>query len=82
MVKEVLLVKSLLTARDILLEEAQKLGKATDQSIDFTEFIAQMDDTKLFDSLSQADVSSTASDAKKLEVANSQRSSEVRAITK
>ncbi|XP_021858514.1 uncharacterized protein [Spinacia oleracea] len=75
-VKEVLLVKSLLTARDILLEEAQKLGKATDQSIDFTEFIAQMDDTKLFDSLSQADVSSTASDAKKLEVANSQRSSE------
>ncbi|XP_021762712.1 protein FAM135A-like isoform X2 [Chenopodium quinoa] len=75
-VKEVLLVKSLLTARDILLEEAQKLGKAIDQSIDFTEFISQMDDTKLFDSLLQADVSSITSDVKNLEKSDSQKSSE------
>lgn len=72
-----LLVKSLLTARDILLEEAQKLGKAIDQTIDFTEFISQLDDTKLFNSLLQAEVSSTDSDLKRSELANSRSSSEV-----
>ncbi|CAO2838493.1 unnamed protein product [Amaranthus hypochondriacus] len=76
-VKEVLLVKSLLTARDILLEEAQKLGKATDQTIDFTDFISQLDDTKLFGSLSQADdSSSTDTDVKNPELADSQKSLE------
>lgn len=75
-VKEVLLVKSLLTARDILLEEAQKLGRAIDQTIDFTEFISQLDDTKLFGSLLQADVSSTSSDGKRPEFDDSQKSKE------
>lgn len=74
--KEVLLVKSLLTARDILLEEAQELGKAIDQTIDFTDFISQLDDTKLFDSLLQADVSSANSDVERLEAADSQKCSE------
>lgn len=81
MVKEVLLVKSLLTARDILLEEAQKLGRAIDQTIDFTEFISQLDDTKLFGSLLQADVSSTSSDGKRPEFDDSQKSKEVCALT-
>lgn len=82
MVKEVLLVKSLLTARDILLEEAQKLGKAIDQTIDFTDFISQLDDTKLFGSLSQADgSSSTDTDIKNPELADSQKSLEVSSLT-
>ncbi|GAB2292886.1 hypothetical protein Dimus_027113 [Dionaea muscipula] len=45
---EAMRVKALLTSRDILLEEMQKLGKAIDQVIDFTEFISQLDDAKLF----------------------------------
>ncbi|XP_074296521.1 uncharacterized protein LOC141626767 isoform X1 [Silene latifolia] len=59
--KEVLLVKALLAARDILLEEAQKLSRAIDQSIDLTDFISQLDDSKLFGSLFPANVSSTTS---------------------
>ncbi|KAH9616475.1 hypothetical protein KSS87_009440, partial [Heliosperma pusillum] len=58
--KEVLLVKALLAARDILLEEAQKLSRAIDQSINLTDFISQLDDSKLFGSLFPANVSSTA----------------------
>ncbi|GAB2219628.1 hypothetical protein Droror1_Dr00007265 [Drosera rotundifolia] len=45
---EAMLVKALLTSRDILLEETQKLGKAIGQVIDFTEFMSQLDDAKLF----------------------------------
>ncbi|KAL2935349.1 hypothetical protein RDABS01_018467 [Bienertia sinuspersici] len=73
--KEVLLVKSLLTARDILLEDAQKLGKAIDQTIDFSDFISQLDDTKLFNSLLEADVSSsTDADLEKSELPDSRTS--------
>lgn len=57
--KEVMLVKTLVTARDILLEETQKLSKAIDQPIDFTDFISQLDDTKLFASLLQPHSAST-----------------------
>ncbi|GMY17505.1 protein FAM135B-like isoform X1 [Fagus crenata] len=54
--KDVMLVKALLTARDILLEELQKLNRAVDQAIDLTDFISKMDDTKLFDSVLRANL--------------------------
>ncbi|GAB4839547.1 hypothetical protein Ancab_029073 [Ancistrocladus abbreviatus] len=60
--KEVMLVKALLTARDILLEETQKISKSIDQVIDFTEFISQLDDTKLFSSLLRQHLPSTTSE--------------------
>ncbi|KAL9240244.1 hypothetical protein vseg_014488 [Gypsophila vaccaria] len=56
--KEILLVKALLAARDILLEEAQKLSRAINQSINLTDFISQLDDSKLFKSLLPADAPS------------------------
>lgn len=49
--KDVTLIKALLTARDILLEEFQNLSKAIDQTVDFTDFISGMDDTKYVDVL-------------------------------
>ncbi|XP_059453326.1 uncharacterized protein LOC132183879 [Corylus avellana] len=52
--KEVMLVKALLTARDTLLEELLKLSRAIDRPIDLTDFISKMDDMKLFDSVVQA----------------------------
>lgn len=60
-VNDIMLVKSLLSARDILLEELQKLSKAIDQAIDLTDFISKMDDTK-FDSILQENL--VAADAK------------------
>ncbi|BBG95942.1 Putative serine esterase family protein [Prunus dulcis] len=60
-VNDIMLVKSLLSARDILLEELQKLSKAIDQAIDLTDFISKMDDTK-FDSFLQENL--VAADAK------------------
>lgn len=60
-VNDIMLVKSLLAARDILLEELQKLSKAIDQAIDLTDFISKMDDTK-FDSFLQENL--VAADAK------------------
>ncbi|KAL8153771.1 hypothetical protein V2J09_011531 [Rumex salicifolius] len=49
-VEDVMLVKELLTARDILLEEMDMIRKSIDHSIDLTDIISQMDDTKLFGS--------------------------------
>lgn len=46
--KAVMLVKSLLAARDILLEELQRLSKAVDQVIDLTDFISKMDDISVY----------------------------------
>ncbi|XP_062101123.1 uncharacterized protein LOC133807022 [Humulus lupulus] len=51
--KAVMLIKSLLAARDTLLEELQRFSKAADQVIDLTEFISKMDDIKLSHSVSQ-----------------------------
>ncbi|CAN6584301.1 unnamed protein product [Malus baccata var. baccata] len=51
-VNDIILAKSLLNARDILLEELQKLSKAIDQAIDLTDFISKIDDTK-FDFLQE-----------------------------
>ncbi|PON68452.1 Protein FAM [Trema orientale] len=54
--KAVMLVKSLLAARDLLLEELQRLSKAVDQVIDLTDFMSKMDDMKLSDSVSQGSI--------------------------
>ncbi|PON68315.1 Protein FAM [Parasponia andersonii] len=54
--KAVMLVKSLLAARDLLLEELQRLSKAVDQVIDLTDFMSIMDDMKLSDSVSQGSI--------------------------
>ncbi|RXH73798.1 hypothetical protein DVH24_016620 [Malus domestica] len=51
-VNDIIRAKSLLNARDILLEELQKLSKAIDQAIDLTDFISKIDDTK-FDFLQE-----------------------------
>ncbi|XP_010548759.1 PREDICTED: protein FAM135B-like isoform X2 [Tarenaya hassleriana] len=48
--KLVSFVKALLRARDIMLEEMQRLSKAAGQAIDLTEFISTMNDVLLFDS--------------------------------
>lgn len=48
--KQVMLVKALLDARDTLLVELQKLGNAINQPVDLTEFTSTMNDIKLFDS--------------------------------
>ncbi|XP_022772973.1 protein FAM135B-like isoform X2 [Durio zibethinus] len=52
--KQVMLVKALLDARDMLLVELQKLGNAINQAIDLTEFTSTMNNIKLFDSFLQA----------------------------
>ncbi|XP_059650912.1 uncharacterized protein LOC132297640 [Cornus florida] len=44
--KQVRLIKALLTARDILMEELQKLSKAINQTIDLNDFTSNLDDTK------------------------------------
>ncbi|KAH9611300.1 hypothetical protein KSS87_023662 [Heliosperma pusillum] len=74
--KEVSLVKALLTARDVLLEEAQNLSRAIDQSIDLNNFISQLDDSKMFGSLIPADVSSTETNNQRPESAEFRSSNE------
>ncbi|KAK9288972.1 hypothetical protein L1049_017443 [Liquidambar formosana] len=56
--KQVMLVKALLAARDILLEELQKLCEAMDQTIDLTDFSSKLDDMNFFRSLQHADIGS------------------------
>ncbi|CAL0305626.1 unnamed protein product [Lupinus luteus] len=53
-VKNVILVKALLTARGILLDELQRISKAVDQAIDISDFLLKMNSTKLLNSLLQA----------------------------
>lgn len=45
-----MLVKALLTSRDILLEELQNLSKSIDQIIDLSDFTCELDYSKLFGS--------------------------------
>ena len=52
--KNVMLVKGLLTAREILLEELQKLSKVVDQAIDISEFVSKTNSMKLLNSVLQA----------------------------
>ncbi|XVF36506.1 hypothetical protein REPUB_Repub19eG0064000 [Reevesia pubescens] len=58
--KQVILVKALLNARDTLLVELQKLGDAINQAVDFIEFTSKMNDIKLFDSFMQDQVTADA----------------------
>ncbi|KAG2667889.1 hypothetical protein I3760_15G135200 [Carya illinoinensis] len=51
-----MLLKALLTSRDILLEELQKLSREIDKAVDLTDFISKMDDMKLFDPVLQANL--------------------------
>lgn len=51
-----MIVKSLVSARDILLEELQRLGKAIDKTVDLTDFISKMDDIKLFELILEANL--------------------------
>ncbi|KAF8377185.1 hypothetical protein HHK36_030558 [Tetracentron sinense] len=44
--KQITLIKALFTARDILLEELQKLSKVIDQTIDFTDLPSKLDEEK------------------------------------
>ncbi|XP_065865800.1 uncharacterized protein [Euphorbia lathyris] len=44
--KQVMVIKELLAARDILLHDLQKIGKAIDQSIDLNNFVYNLDDAK------------------------------------
>ncbi|XP_042480075.1 protein FAM135B-like isoform X2 [Macadamia integrifolia] len=45
--KHISLLKALLIARDILLEELQKLSKAIDQKVDLTDYVSNMGESKL-----------------------------------
>lgn len=45
-----MLVRALLTSRDILLEELQNLSKSINQIIDLSDFTSELDDSKLFGS--------------------------------
>ncbi|KAL6339367.1 hypothetical protein AAG906_028101 [Vitis piasezkii] len=55
--------KALFAACDRLLEELQKLNKAINQTIDLTDFISKLNDTKLIHTALQADVVTTDAQA-------------------
>ncbi|CAI8605692.1 unnamed protein product [Vicia faba] len=52
--ESVMLFKGLLTARDILLEELQKLSEAVGQTIEISEFRSKLDNEKILSSVVQA----------------------------
>ncbi|WCJ24939.1 Protein FAM135B [Euphorbia peplus] len=54
---KIMLVKSLLVARDTLLEELQRISKSIDQVIDLTDFKSKMNDLGIPDSIMNADPS-------------------------
>ncbi|XP_037493387.1 protein FAM135A isoform X2 [Jatropha curcas] len=53
---KIMLIKTLLVARDTLLEELQRLSKAIAQVIDFTDFTSKMNDINMLDSIRRADL--------------------------
>ncbi|KAK7311739.1 hypothetical protein RJT34_10059 [Clitoria ternatea] len=53
-IKNVILVKALLTARDVLLEDLQKISKAIGETLDISEFVSIMSNTKLLNLVLQA----------------------------
>ncbi|XP_040950950.1 protein FAM135A isoform X3 [Gossypium hirsutum] len=61
--KQVMLVKALLNARDTLLAELQKLSDAINHAVDLTEFTSKMNDMKLFDSFLQEPAAADADDS-------------------
>ncbi|XP_057501082.1 uncharacterized protein LOC130785064 isoform X2 [Actinidia eriantha] len=52
--KQVMVVRALLTSRDILLEELQNLSKAINQMVDLADFTSNLDDSRLFSSSREA----------------------------
>ena len=54
--KQVMLVKALVAARDILFEELQKISKEIEQEIDLTDLVPKLDDKKLCSSILQSDL--------------------------
>lgn len=46
-VKDIMLVKALLTARDVLLEELHKISKAINEAIDTSDFESKMNNMNL-----------------------------------
>ncbi|CAN1810263.1 Protein FAM135B [Linum perenne] len=54
--KEIALVKAFLLSRDTLLEEIHKLSKAINQVVELTEFRRKMNDIKMLDRVSQANL--------------------------
>ncbi|MBA0868395.1 hypothetical protein Goshw_012819 [Gossypium schwendimanii] len=61
--KQVMLVKALLNARDTLLAELQKLSHAINHAVDLTEFTSKMNDMKFFDSFLQEPAAADADDS-------------------
>ena len=45
--KNIMLLKALLKAREILLQELQKLSKAVDQTIEISEFLSKLNNQKI-----------------------------------
>lgn len=52
--KNVTLLKALLTAREILLQELQKLCKAVDQTIEISEFLSKLNNEKILNYVAHA----------------------------
>lgn len=75
-----MLVKGLLSARNILLEEMERISKAINESIDLTDFISQLDDTKLFGSSLVPHLSSRNSDTSVCDSIESRDDIEVHAL--
>ncbi|TYI75795.1 hypothetical protein E1A91_D06G031700v1, partial [Gossypium mustelinum] len=61
--KQVMLFKALLNARDTLLAELKKLSDAINHAVDLTEFTSKMNDMKLFDSFLQEPVGVDSEDS-------------------
>ncbi|CAK7344731.1 unnamed protein product [Dovyalis caffra] len=51
--KKIMLVKALLTSRNTLLEELQKISKGIEHAIDLSDFACNTDDMRMFDSIVQ-----------------------------
>ncbi|XP_034896961.1 uncharacterized protein [Populus alba] len=54
--KKIMLVKALLVSRDTLLEELQKISKGIGHAIDLSDFISNMDDMRMADSIMQGNL--------------------------
>lgn len=54
--KKIMLVKALLVSRDTLLEELQKISKGIGHVIDLSDFISNMDDMRMVDSIMQGNL--------------------------
>lgn len=53
-VKDIMLVRALLTSRDLLLEELHKMNKAIGEAIDTSDFVSKMNNADLINFAAQA----------------------------